>query len=88
MKINEEEKIHQLEAYMLSRFSHVWLFVTLWTVALEAPQSMEFSRKEYWNGSPFTSPGDLPYPAIEPTSLKSLELAGGFFITSATWEAP
>ena len=47
---------------------------------------MGFSRHEYWNGSPFPSPGDLD-PGIEPASLMSLALAGGFFTTSATWEA-
>ena len=36
---------------MLSCFSHVWLFVTLWTIAHQVPLSMGFSRKEYWNGS-------------------------------------
>ena len=30
---------------------------------------MEFSRPEYWSGSPFPSPGDLPNPGIEPRSL-------------------
>ena len=39
-----------------------------WTVALQAPLSMEFSRQEYWNGLPFPSPGDLPNPGIEPGS--------------------
>ena len=48
--------------------SHVWLFVTLWTVALQAPLSMGFSRQEYWSGLPFSSPGDLPNPGIEPGS--------------------
>ena len=38
--------------------SHVWLFVTPWTVAYQAPTSMEFSRQEYWSGFPFPSPGD------------------------------
>ena len=38
-------------------------------VALQSPQSMEFSRKEYWSGLPFPSPGDLPYPGIKPGSL-------------------
>ena len=38
---------------MLSRFSHVWLFATLWTVARQAPLSMGFSRQEYWSGLPF-----------------------------------
>ena len=37
-----------------------------WTVAHRAPPSMGFSRQEYWSGSPFPSPGDLPDPGIEP----------------------
>ena len=48
--------------------SHVRLFVTPWTVARQAPQSMEFSRQEYWSGLPFPSPGDLPKPGIKPGS--------------------
>ena len=48
--------------------SHVRLFTTLWTVAYKAPQSMEFSRQEYWSGLTFPSPGDLPNPGIEPRS--------------------
>ena len=40
--------------------------VAPWTVAHQAPLSMEFSRQEYWSGLPFPSPGDLPYPGIEP----------------------
>ena len=47
---------------------HVRLFVTPGTVAYQAPQSMEFSRQEYWSGLPFPSPGDLPNPGIEPRS--------------------
>ena len=39
-----------------------------WTVAHQAPLSMEFSRQEYWSGLPFPSPGDLPEPGIEPRS--------------------
>ena len=46
--------------------SCVKLFVTPWTVAYQAPLSMEFSRQEYWSGLPFPSPGDLPDPAIKP----------------------
>ena len=64
-----------------SVLSHVWLFVTQWTIVLQIPLSMEFSRQEYWNGLPFPSVGDLLSPGIEPA------LAGGFFITSTTWEA-
>ena len=48
--------------------SHVRLFATPWTVAYKAPLSMEFTRKEYWSGLPFPSPGDLPNPGIEPGS--------------------
>ena len=43
-------------------------FFTLWTVARQAPLSMGFSRKEYWSGLPFPSPGGLPNPGIEPRS--------------------
>ena len=42
--------------------------VTLWTVACQVPLSLEFSRQEYWSGLPFTSPGDLQNPGIEPWS--------------------
>ena len=42
--------------------------VTLWSVARQAPLSMEFSRQEYWSGLAFTSPGDLPNPGIKPGS--------------------
>ena len=49
-------------------FSHVWLFTTPWTVAHQAPLSMEFSRQEYWSGLPVPSPGDLPDPGIKPRS--------------------
>ena len=48
---------------------------------------MGFSRQEYWSGLPCPPPGDLPNPGIEPASLMSPELAGGFFTSSATWEA-
>ena len=48
--------------------SHVQLFVIPWTVAYQAPPSMEFSRQEYWSGLPIPSPGDIPDPGIEPRS--------------------
>ena len=73
---------------VLSHFSHVQLFASLWTEAYQAPLSMGLSRKGYWSGLPCPPPGDLPDPGIFPTSLMSLALAGGFFITSTTWEAP
>jgi len=56
-------------------------------VARQAPLSLGFSRQEYWSGFPCLSPGDLADPGIERASLKSPSLAGGFFITSTTWEA-
>ena len=49
-------------------FSCGWLFATPWTVACQAPQSMEFSRQEYWSGFPFPALGDLPNPGIKPRS--------------------
>ena len=45
--------------------------VTPWTIACQAPLSMEFSRQEYWGGLPFPTPGNLPDPRIEPTSPAS-----------------
>ena len=45
--------------------SHIWPFATPWTIACQAPLSMEFSREEYWSGLPFPSPGALPDPGIE-----------------------
>ena len=49
---------------------------------------MEFSRQEYWDEVPFPIPRDLPYPGLELVSFGSPTLAGGFFTTSTTWEAP
>ena len=45
---------------VLTHFSHVQLFVTLWTVACQAPLSMGVSRQEYWSGLTCPPPGDLP----------------------------
>ena len=69
---------------MLSHFSCVQLFVTLWTVTYQASLSMGFSRQEYCSGLPSPPPGDFPDPGIEPMFLMSPALAGGFFTTSAT----
>jgi len=77
----------RLRTCMLSCFTHVWLYATLWTVACQAPPSMRFSRQEYWSGLPCPPPGNLPNPGIKPTSLTSPAVAGGFFTISATWEA-
>ena len=63
---------------MLSR---VQLFATPWTVASQAPLSVEFTSRDYWSGLLFATPWDLPDPGIKPTSLASPALAGRFFST-------
>ena len=50
---------------LICSLSHVRVFVILWTVALQAPLSMRFSRQEYWSGLPCPPPRDLPNPGIE-----------------------
>ena len=67
-----------LRVVHLSCFGHVQLFATLWTVARQALLSTGFSRQEYWNEVPFSSPGDLPNPGIKPGSL---ELQAGDLLT-------
>ena len=52
---------------VLSQFNRVWLFVTLWTIARQAPLLMGFSRQEYWSGLLCPPPRDLPNLGIEPT---------------------
>ena len=69
----------QADCVTMCVLSHVRLFGTPWTVVYQAPLSMGFSRPEYQSGLPFPSPGGLPGPGIEPTSLSSPALAGGFF---------
>ena len=49
---------------------------------------MGFFRQDYWSRLPFLPPRDLPDPGTEPASFMSPALAGGFFTTIATWEAP
>ena len=56
---------------MLSHFSRVPLFATLWPVAHQTPLSMGFSRQEYWSGLPCSPPGDLPNPGIKLASQVS-----------------
>ena len=58
--------ITQINAVASNRISSLQLFVTPWTVAHQAPLSMGFSRQEYWSVLPFSFPGDLPHPGIEP----------------------
>ena len=60
---------------------HARLFATPWTIALQVPMSIEFSRREYWSGLPFPAPGDLPDRGIEPSSPVSPALPSEFFTT-------
>ena len=71
---------------MLSRFSHVQLFVTLWTVARQAPLSTGSSKQEYWSGLLCPSSRGSSRPRDE-THVSSPALAGRFFTTSTAWEA-
>ena len=65
---------------ILSCFSRVQPFATLWTAAHQAPLSMGFSRQEYWSGLLCSPQEVLPDPGME-------ALAGRFFTSSPTWEA-
>ena len=67
----EWEKYVQI-IYLIRVRYIVQLFATPWTIAHQAPPSMEFSRQESWSGLPFPSPGDLPDPGIEPRSPELL----------------
>ena len=62
---------------MLSHFSCVQLFVTLWTAAHQAPVSMGFSRQEHWSRLICPPPGDLPDPGIEPHLLHHVHWQAG-----------
>ena len=55
-------------ACVLSHFSRVQLFATPWTIVLQAPPSMKFSKQEYWSGLSCPSPGNLPEQGIKPKS--------------------
>ena len=78
--------VYALCVYDQSLQSYQTLFNPVY--AHQVPLSMEFSRQEYWGGLPFPSPGYLPDPGIEPTSLASSALAGGFFTTEPPGKAP
>ena len=72
--------------YVLSHFSPIGFFATLWTVARQASLSAEFSREEYWSGLHFLLQGIFPTQGSNPC-LMSPGLAAGFFTTNTTWEA-
>ena len=64
--------LNKITVCVLSRFSCVWLFATLWKVAHQTPLSMEFSRQEHWSGLPCPPPGGFPNPGIEICFLRLL----------------
>ena len=74
---------------MLSRFNHIWLFVTPWNAACQALLSMGFSRQEYWRGLPSRPPGNLLNPGLN-LSLTSPALAGDYltmiYLRNATFK--
>ena len=75
---------HLLCACVLSRFSRVQLFETLWTAAHQAPLSVGFSRQEQWSGLLCPPAGDVPDSGIELESLMAPALVGRLFTTSAS----
>ena len=76
-----EYNLHMCLCAYAQSLSRVRLFATPWTVAHQASVFMSFLRQEYWSGLPFPPPGHLPDPGIEPASLVSLVLTGGYFTT-------
>ena len=81
--LGQRSWIHTLKFKLcMCSIASVQLFAMQWTVAHQAPLSMEFSKQEYWSRLPCSSPRDIPDPGIEPASLTSPALAGRFFTTS------
>ena len=72
----------------MSSLSRVWLYVTPWTAARQAPLSVGFSRQEHWSVLPSAARGDLPSPGIEPASPVCLALADGFFTPEPPGDPP
>ena len=84
---NTESLLH-VHVYMVSHFTAVQLFATLWIMACQFLLSVGFSRQEHWSGLPCPPPGNLPNPGMELISLTLPALTGRFLTRSATWEAP
>ena len=80
---NSYNQITRREMLLCSVAQSCPTLVTPWTVACQATPSMEFSRQEYWSGLPFSPPGDLPNPGIEPMFLASPAMVGSFFTTES-----
>ena len=75
-------------ACLLSCFSHLRLFETLWTEARQAHLYMGFSRQEYWTGLSCPPPGDLPDPGMEPASSYCLLHWQVDSLPPSHWESP
>ena len=75
-----------MHACIPSRFSHVWLFATLWTVNCQAPLSMRMLQARILEQVVISTLGDLPHPGVKPVSHYASCIAGGLFATSTTWE--
>ena len=71
---------------VLSCFSCVWFFVTLWMVAHQAPLSIDFSRQEHWSGLPVPPPGGLLNPGVKPVAPYVSCVGRWVFTPSTTWE--
>ena len=71
---------------MLSRFSFIWLFVTLWSVAHQAPLSMESLQARILEWIAMPSSRESSWPRDQTHISMSPVLAGRFFTTSDTWE--
>ena len=78
--------LFELSCSVAQLLSCVWLFVTPKAVAHQSPLSTEFFRQEYKSRLSFPPPGDLPDLGIEPASLMSPALEGGFFTTVPPWK--
>ena len=93
MSINWLHTVCRPWAGQLAQWHGKWLqscpiLCDLMDCSPQAPLPMGFSRQEYWSELSHPPPGDLPDPGIKPVSLTSPALAGWFFTTCATWEAP
>ena len=87
--MTEVQRINVSCCVVVCVLDHVLLFATLWSIAHQAPLSMESSRQKYWSGIP--TPGNLPDLGIESVSPTSPALAGRLFTTEPpgkAWENP
>ena len=80
-------QLYHKEGESVCMLSHVQLFMTVWTVACQAPLSMGFSREEYWSGLPCLPQGDISNPGIEPASSVAPELQADS-LSPSHWGSP